>query len=82
MIFQFFHDKIKGDEWYIVKQLNNGSYVSICTRPTNIYKLGAVRTFFFDDTSIWSKGKYRLKPKNHSLTNLNKTNGKPRDANR
>ena len=46
MIFRFFHDKIKGDEWYIVKQLNNGSYVSICTRPTNVYKLGAVRTFF------------------------------------
>ena len=80
MIFQFFHDKIKGDEWYIVEQLPGGNYKAICTRQTKIYKLGCVRNFFFDDKEIWTKGKF--KPKNHSLTNLNKTNGKPRDANR
>lgn len=82
MIFQFFHDKVKGDEWFIFNQLSNGCYLALCTRQTDVYKLGCIKKFYFDDPAIWSKGKYRLKPKNHSLTNKNKQNGKPRDANR
>lgn len=79
MIYKFFHDKIEGDEWLIVEKLFLGNYKAICTRETKIYELGAVRTFFFDDSEIWSKGRYR--PNNHSLTNKNKYDGKPRNAN-
>jgi hypothetical protein len=80
MIFQFFHDKIKGDEWYVVEQLPGGNYKAICTRQTKVYKLGSVRNFFFDDCEIWTKGK--LKPNNHSLTLKTKYDGKPRNTNR
>ncbi len=79
MIFQFFHDKIKGDEWYVVEQLPGGNYKAICTRQTKVYKLGSVRNFFFDDYEIWTKGK--LKPNNHSLTLKTKYDGKPRNTN-
>jgi len=79
MIFQFFHDKIKGDEWYVVERLQGGNYKAICTRQTKVYKLGSVRNFFFDDYEIWTKGK--LKPNNHSLTLKTKYNGKPRNTN-
>lgn len=82
MIFRFFHNKENGHEWYIIRQLSNGSYLSICTRPSSTYKLGCIRNFFFDDKDMWTKGKYRLKPENNSLTNLNLQHGKPRDANR
>jgi hypothetical protein len=79
MIFRFFHDKIKGDEWYVVEQLPLGNYKAICTRQTKVYKLGSVRNFFFDDYEIWTKGK--LKANNHSLTHKTKYDGKPRYTN-
>jgi hypothetical protein len=79
MIFRFFHDKIKGDEWYVVEQLPSGNYKAICTRQTKVYKLGSVRNFFFDDYEIWTKGK--LKANNHSLTLKTKYDGKPRYTN-
>ena len=81
MMYRYFHDKVKGDEWLIVEQLPSGNYKAICTRETKIYKLGAVRNFFFDDSLIWSKGRYKLRPNNHSLTNNKKYNGKPRNTN-
>jgi hypothetical protein len=80
MIYKFFHDKIEGHEWLIVEHLPSGNYKAICTRENTIYKLGDVKTFFFDDFDIWSKGKFR--PNNHSLTLKTKYDGKPRYANR
>jgi hypothetical protein len=69
MLYQFFHDPIRGSEWYIIDRCDNGTYKAICTRQTKTYRLGCVTNFFFDDMKIWRKG--RLKPKNNSLTNLN-----------
>jgi hypothetical protein len=69
MLYQFFHDPVRCDEWYIIDRCDNGTYKAICTRETKIYKLGSVTNFFFDDMKIWRKG--RLKPKWHSLTNIN-----------
>jgi len=80
MIYKFFHDKIEGHEWLIVEHLPSGNYKAICTRENKIYKLGDVKTFFFDDFDIWSKGKFRLN--SHSLTLKTKYDGKPRYANR
>ena len=80
MIYRFFYDKKYYDEWLIVEQLPEGNYLAVCTRGNRIYQLGEVKTFFFDDSEIWNKG--RLRPNNHSLTNKNKHNGKQRDANR
>jgi hypothetical protein len=76
MIYRFFHDKIEGDEWLIIQHLPLGNYKAICTRENEYYKLGDVKTFFFDDFGIWSKGK--IKPNNHSLTNKKKYDGNPR----
>lgn len=53
MIFQFFHDKVKGDEWFIFNQLSNGCYLALCTRQTDVYKLGCIKKFYFDDPAIW-----------------------------
>jgi len=80
MMYRFFHDKTEGDEWLIIQHLPMGNYKAICTRENQYYKLGDVKTFFFDDFNIWSKGK--LKPNNHSLTNKKKYDGKPRNTNR
>lgn len=82
MIYRYFHDKIRGDEWLIIEELPSGNYKAVCTRQTQTYKLGAIRSFYFDDSEIWSKGRYKLRPNNHSLTNSKKYNGKPRNTNR
>lgn len=82
MIYRYFHDKLYGDEWLTVEYLPEGNYKAICTRENKYYKLGAVKTFYFDDSEIWSKGRYKQRPRNHSLTNKKKYDGKPRNANR
>lgn len=82
MIYRYFYDKIRGDEWLIIEKLPAGNYKAICTRETKVYKLGAVKSFFFDDSEIWSKGRYKQRPRNHSLTNKTKYDGKPRNTNR
>lgn len=79
MIYRFFHDRKYYDEWLLVEKMPAGNYKAICTRSTKIYELGCVRTFFFDDKTIWKKG--RLRPNNHSLTNNKKYDGKSRDVN-
>lgn len=78
MIYRFFHDKTYYDEWLIIEKMPQGNYKAICTRATEIYQLGCVKTFFFDDKEIWKKG--RLRPNNHSLTDNTENYGKPRNA--
>lgn len=53
----FYHDPIAGSEWYAVKQLSNGMWAAVCTRPSKIYKLGTVNYFAFDlSEGVWAIG--------------------------
>lgn len=68
MIQSYFHCKKTGAEFYVFRQLENKMYVAQCTKASKIYKVGEIKTFFFDDIEIWTPGK--LQPNNHSLTIL------------
>lgn len=63
----FYHDPIAGDEWYAIEQLPNGMWEAVCTRATEIYKLGTVNYFAFDlSEGVFELGK--LQADGRSLT--------------